>query len=223
MVEREFTDITYAGGVLSGTLRVKTSEKGGCTAANDVSVTPAATGVALTGTAAQGSGAFELAVDLADGDGYLLAADEYLDPAAGWCEAVQTQKTLTLDIDGDGVRDNLDACVTVKGDGTSTDGCPLVEREFTDVTYAGGVLAGTLRVKTSEEGGCTAANDVSVTPTATGVALSGHGGPGLRRVRGRGGPGRRGRLCPGRGQAARSRGRLVRGGPDTEDPHARHR
>ena len=118
-----------------------------------MSVTPAATGVALSGTAAQGTGAFEVAVDLADGDDYVLAADEYLDPAAGWCEAVQTQKTVTLDTDDDGVRDNLDACVTVKGDGTSTDGCPLVEREFTDITYAGGAVSGTLRVKTPRRAG----------------------------------------------------------------------
>ena len=117
-------------------------------------------------------------MDLADGDDYVLAADKQLDPEAGWCQAVQTQKTFTLDTDGDGVRDNVDECDHVEGDGTSTDGCPLVEREFTDITYAGGVVSGTLRVKTSETGGCTAANDVSVTPTATGVALSGEAAQG---------------------------------------------
>ncbi len=205
LVEREFTDITYAGGAVTGTLKVKDSETGGCTAANDVSVTPTATGVPLPGEAAEGTGAFEVAVDLADGDDYLLAADKYLDPGAGWCEAVQTQKTVTLDTDGDGVRDNVDECDHVDGDGTSTDGCPLVEREFTDITYAGGALSGTLRVKDSEDGRVhRCERRVGDPHRDRGRALR-HGGPGLRRVRARGGPGRRGRLCPDRGQAARSR------------------
>ena len=46
--------------------------------------------------------------------------------------------------------DDADACVTVKGDGTSTDGCPRVEREFTDVTYVNGQLVGQLRVADTE-------------------------------------------------------------------------
>ena len=78
-------------------------------------MTPTATGVALSGTAAEGSGAFEVAVDLADGDDYVLAAAKHLDPAAGWCQAIQTQKTLTLDTDDDGVSDNLDDCDHVDG------------------------------------------------------------------------------------------------------------
>ncbi len=223
LVEREFTDITYAGGVLAGTLRVKTSEGGGCTAANDVSVTPAATGVALSGTAAQGSGAFEVVVDLADGDDYVLAAAEQLDPAAGWCQAVQTQEDPHArrrwrrrqrrrgPMRSRGRRRHVDRWVSVGRAGVHRHHLHRrrAVRDAEGDELRGGRVHGRQR-------------RVGDPHRDRGPALR-QSGPGHRRVRGRGGPGRRGRLCPGRGRAPRSRGRLVPGGPDTEDRHARHR
>ena len=114
------------------------------------------------------------------GPSYRVNVPEGLDRFAGICGFADSgpRTVVDNDADGDGVSDDLDACVDVEGDGTSTDGCPLVERTFTNLTYAGGAVTGTLKVRNSEAGGCTAANTVWVTPPATGITLTGQAAQG---------------------------------------------
>ncbi len=171
-VEREFS-VDYANGVVFGNLAIKSSEAGGCTAENRIAVTPDRTGMPVYGQADATTGRFVIPVSMADGDGYVLTADRYLDAAAGWCDAGRTEAIVEIDLDNDGVNDDEDACDDVAGDGTSDDGCPLVERELIDVSYARGVVSGRLTLEDSESGGCGFADQVAVTPAETGVPVYG--------------------------------------------------
>ena len=171
-IARVFSAVTYSRGVLSGTLMVadKTAvPEGSCSARNVITLQVGTDGdrVEVIGEVKAGSESFEIPVTMADADQYSLTATPYVDRAVGWCEQALTG-TLTLrlpDGDHDGVADEVDECLTAPGDENSTDGCPLVERRFADVAYADGVVTGMLTIRDSEDGGCTAADEVTLAPS----------------------------------------------------------
>ena len=160
-VEREFTDVTYVGGVVSGVLRVTDSTVGGCAAENRVKVlheprTP------RYGLAAATTGAFEVAVALADGESYALEAERTLDVGAGWCEGARLEATVPRDLDDDGVNDDEDQCDELDGDfdeDPAFSGCPVLERRVT-ASYASGTVSGS--VTTEVSGACVQAQAVTV-------------------------------------------------------------
>ena len=164
LVDRQFVDVEYGGGAVSGALSVKDSTVGGCAAAKQVSVTPGAGGGPAYGEAAETTGVFTIPVALSDRDVYVLEAGRYLDPAAGWCGDVRTEATAVVDTDGDEVRDADDACAHLEGDhddDPAFSGCPTLPRTVT-ASYDDGEITGLVTTENSDACGHEAAMEVVV-------------------------------------------------------------